>query len=64
MKEDRVGATAVKTAETTTPKAPATRVIFRPRQSQIHVNRAPTIWPIWKMEKTMPVVGVPSDPRL
>jgi galactitol-specific phosphotransferase system IIB component len=43
MKEDKVGATAVNTADTHIKNELTAKVILRPRQSQIQVNRAPAI---------------------
>jgi hypothetical protein len=62
IKEDKVGATAVKTAEAQIRNEVTAMVIFRPLQSHIQTNKAPAICPIWKMEKTKPVEVEPLSP--
>ncbi|KAJ6073084.1 hypothetical protein N7467_011169 [Penicillium canescens] len=64
MKDGGVGVSAVKMVETTT-QPPQTSSIanLRPRQLQIHANRAPTIWEIGNIEKTRRVVAVVFGPK-
>jgi hypothetical protein len=62
INEDKVGATAVKIADAQTKNELTPRVIFRPLQSHIQVNKAPAICPIWNMENTKPVEVDPVSP--
>lgn len=48
---------------TQTPRQPMNMWRFRPYQSAIQTNSAPHMLPIWKMEKMMPVLALPSAGR-
>ena len=63
MKMGIVVAVLVTIVPTTTPLVPRKMDKRRPRQSASQMKSAPIIWPIWKMEKMMPVEAAPFSDR-